>query len=182
MNTQEESLAGAPIQNLGAVSREQIPSESDLDGDFASSAEAEAAEGAATGDCDTELTDRYLQTIFDADTAAREAESQRANMGDYVTEGTEGGYAGYEEPGGAIFAQARGQEPRAEEAVYPGSTPSHFPPQTKHCRLKPPAILARCPTVGQKIHTLTPAGPQSSPRPVADRPARWTKTLRSTGG
>ena len=51
-------------------------------------------------------------------------------MGDYVTEGTEGDYAGYEEPGGAIFAQARGQEPRAEEAVYPGSTPSHFPPQT----------------------------------------------------
>ena len=53
MNTQEESLAGAPIQNLGAVSQEQIPSESDLDGDFASSAEAEAAEGAAAGDLQT---------------------------------------------------------------------------------------------------------------------------------
>ena len=160
----ENNVTGAPIQHLGVVSREQIPSESDLDGDFASSAEAEAAEGAAAGDFDTELTDRDLQTIFDADTAAREAESQRANMGDYVTEGTEGGYAGYEEPGGAIFAQARGQEPRAEEAVYPGSTPSHFPPQTKALSTQPPGHIGSMPHGG-------PKNPHANAGRAAEQPA-----------
>ena len=47
--------------------------------------------------------------------------------------------------------------------------------------LKPPAIFAQCLKVGQKIHTPAPAGPQSSPRLVAECPIRWTRILRITG-
>ena len=53
-----------------------------------------------------------------------------------------------------------------------------YPLKPKPCLLNPPAILAHCLTVGQKIYMLASAGPQSSPRPVADRPALWTNTLR----
>ena len=162
---------GAPIQHLGAASREEDEPES-LDGDFASSAEAEAAL-AAGGDFDTELTEQDLQTIFMADTAARELGTI---PGGYVTEGTEDEYEG---SGDAIFAQARGQEPRAEEADFDGSTPSHIPPQTKAVIVQTPGHLGSMPT---GPYTLTLAGPPSSPRPVAERPTHWTKISRSTGG
>ena len=112
----EDMLTGPPVQHLGAVSREYEEPES-LDGDFASSAEAEAAEAARGADYDTELTDRDLQDIISADTAARELGTIPRG---YDTEGTEGEYEG---SGDAIFVQARGQEPRAEEAASHGSGP-----------------------------------------------------------
>ena len=113
----EDIPPGGPIQHLGAASREMIPEDSDLDGDFASSAEADAAEAAMEANYDTELTDRDLQYIIDADTAAREKEQMVGTMRDYFTEGAEGYYEGYQETGEAISAQARVQEARAEEAV-----------------------------------------------------------------
>ena len=123
MNMEEQSLGGAPVQHLGAASREQIPSESDLDGDFASSAEAEAAEAAMEANYDAELTEEHLQELWRADTAARDREIG-GTMGNYVTDGLNREYEEPgEEPGGAIFSQARGQEPRAEEAVSHGSGP-----------------------------------------------------------
>ena len=116
----ENTPAGAPIQHLGAASREYEEPES-LDGDFVSSAEADAAERAAEADYDTELTERDLQAIFDADTAAREAENWSA-MGAFETDGYE--RENQERSSGeAIFSQARAQEARAEEAAF-GSTPS----------------------------------------------------------
>ena len=101
--------AGAPIQHLGAASREPNEPES-IDGDFASSGEAEAAER-AVADFDTELTDQELSDIFAADTAARERENMVGTMGGYFAEGAERDFQEPgDEPGGAIFAQARVQE------------------------------------------------------------------------
>ena len=74
----ENTLTGTRTQHLGAASREPIPSESDLDGDFASSAEADAAEAAmgANYDYDTELTEEHLQELIRADTAARDRDTR----------------------------------------------------------------------------------------------------------
>ena len=142
--------SGAPIQHLGAVSREQPEPDMSTDGDFASSAEAEAALAA---DYDTELTERDLQSILDADTAARDLENEGTpgtTMGDYFAEGTEREYEGLGEPGEAISVQARGQEPRAEEAVFDGSTPSHIPPQTQALSTQTPGHIGSMPHGGPK--------------------------------
>ena len=116
------------------------------DGDFASSAEVEAAMAA---DYDTELTETDLQEILRADTAAREREIIAGTMGDYVTEGAERDFQG-EESGDAMYAQARGQEPRAEEAAYEGSTPSHIPPQTQALSTQAPGHIGSMPHGGPK--------------------------------
>ena len=116
----QEMPGGTPVQHLGAASREDEEPES-LDGDFVSSAEADAAEYAAEADYDTELTERDLQAILAADTAAREAENW-GTMGAFETDGSE--RENQERSSGeAIFSQARAQEARAEEAAF-GSTPS----------------------------------------------------------
>ena len=112
MNMEEQSLGGAPVQHLG-----QRP-------------KAEAAEAAMEANYDAELTEEHLQELWRADTAARDREIG-GTMGNYVTDGLNREYEEPgEEPGGTIFSQARGQEPRAEEAAFDGSTPSHIPPQT----------------------------------------------------
>ena len=68
----EQMPPGAPIQHLGAVHRElRLEDDEELDGEFASSAEAEAAETSAN--YDTELTDGEINAIIVADTAARVA-------------------------------------------------------------------------------------------------------------
>ena len=102
---EEQSLGGAPVQHLG-----QRP-------------KAEAAEAAMEANYDAELTEEHLQELWRADTAARDREIG-GTMGNYVTDGLNREYEEPgEEPGGAIFSQARGQEPRAEEAVSHGSGP-----------------------------------------------------------
>ena len=139
----ENTPAGAPIQHLGAASREHEPES--LDGDFASSGEAEEAH-AAYADYDTELTETDLNELWRADTAAREHEGITGAMRDYVTEGLNRDYQEPgEEPGEAMFSQARGQEPRAEEAAF-GSTPSHFPSQPPALSTQTPGHLGSMPT------------------------------------
>ena len=145
-----------PIQHLGAVSREQLEPDLSTDGDFASSAEAEAALAA---DYDTELTEEHLQELIRADTAARVRDT-----GDYVTEGSEGDYEG---SGDSMYAQARGQEPRAEEAACEGSTPSPSA-QPKAIFFQTPGHLCSMPQSGPKSPHASAGRALSSPRPVAE--------------
>ena len=78
MNT-EESLAGAPAQHLGAVSREpDLGNGDDEDNnalEFASSAEAEAAEMAEEHGYDTELPSDVLNAVHEPGKACVESGS-----------------------------------------------------------------------------------------------------------
>ena len=58
-------MTGVPLQQLGAVQRERQPGteEDDIDGEFASSAEAEAAEAANGEDYDTDLPEDVLERV-----------------------------------------------------------------------------------------------------------------------
>ena len=63
-----------------------------------------------------------------------------------------------------FFVQARGQEPRAEEAAYPGSTPSHFPPQTQALSTQTPGHIGSMPHGG-------PKNPHANAGRAAEQPA-----------